>query len=183
MPAAQFLKFGLFMIKRFCFAIFCLIPIFSYSNELEIESKKFQIFQIQEETEIKLLNATHQYLDFINKIGAGEIFPYKEVAENLLEQNLRKVFNGNLYTATRDDFIADLLLINATQGCWSVHPVEIITSPQSNTIVLRLIIKMENADFFTAIVILRFDERYLITEINEVFNRMGNPYNFNAENK
>ncbi len=169
------------MLKMFYFAISCLLPIVIHCSAWEIQPDKIQAFLLQEETETRLQDVTCRYLDFINSIGGGEFFSHAEVAATLLNQDCKKIFNGNLYTENRDDFVADLLSVNVNQGCWSVHAVDIIISAQKRASILRLIIKMETSEIFTAIVILRFNESDLITEINEVFNKIGNPYDFEGE--
>lgn len=171
------------MIKKCCLAILCLAPLMSYSTSYEIQSDKIETILLQEITEKKLLDQTYRYLDFISKIGGGEIFSYTEVAADLLTLDCQKVFNGNLYTASRDLFIADLLSVNETQGCWTILPLDILISPKNKTSTLRLIIKMGKSDVFTAMVLLRYDDNYLIKEINEVFNKVGTSYDFEDESK
>ena len=166
------------MKKSFYFIVFCLIPFVSHSSEISRE--KIEAFLNQEKVENHLGDATYRYLDFIDSLAHGEYIP-DGLAATLLDQDCKKIFNGSLYTSTRDAFVSDLVTVNKTQGCWNVYPADIIISPKSSTSILRLIIEMETSETFTAIVILRFNEKFLITEINEVFNRMGNPYNFESE--
>ena len=45
---------------------------------------------------------------------------------------------------------------------------------------MRIFIEMENFGAYTAIVILRYDTRYLITEINEVLNQVKGAYDFKS---
>lgn len=169
--------------KKLIFALLCLLPLEGYSLVQEFSAEHIRKCLLHEDTEKKLIDATHRYLDFIKKIGSGESFPHPEVAATLLSPNCKKVFNGTLYTSNRNDFIEDLLLVHKTQGSWSVLPVDVMIDPTNRCSVLRLIIKMEKSETFTAMVILRYDDSYLITEINEVFSRVGNSYDFEGENK
>lgn len=131
----------------------------------------------------KMMGVTQRYLDFIHRISQGDHFSHKDAASSILIFDCQKIFNGKVYTTNRDAFIADLLEVNRAQGNWVVEPVDILVSPQSNCAVLRLMIYMENIGTFTTIVILRFNSDYLISEINEVFNKVESSYNFDGENK
>ncbi len=133
------------------------------------------------EADKKLLEVTHRYLGFINRISKGEV-PQRDAAVSLLAPDCKKVLNGKVYTKTRDDFISDLLEVNRTQGCWTVKPVDIISSPKNKSVTLRLMIDMEKLGPFTAIVICRFDANNLISEINEVFNKVEDSYHFDKAN-
>ncbi len=74
--------------------------------------------------------------------------------------------------------VTDLLSIYQNQGAWKVLPMDTIIAPSSNTVVLRILIEMERFGAYTAIVILRYDSNYLITEINEVLNQVKGSYDF-----
>lgn len=138
--------------NKILFGFLCSFPFFCYSNNVD------------------------RYLDFIDQISQGEDRPYAEMASSLLAPECKKIYNGTLYTETREDFIADLLQVNKTYGRWNVRPADIIIS--NDSAVLRLFIDMETLGSFTAIVILRYNENGLITEINEVFNKVEDSYQF-----
>ncbi len=157
--------------------VFCLVPLVLQSME---KDQLVELSVQSEDCSEKLLNVTQRYLDLIHRISQGEDAAHREISTSILTPDCKKIFNGTLYTATRDDFISDLLEVNRTQGCWSVDPVDIISSPQQKTVVLRLMINMEKVGVFTTIVILRFDSNYLIYEINEVFNKVEGSYNFDG---
>ncbi len=125
-----------------------------------------------------LLKATDRYLELIHQISQGKFLIDTGQSAAILAPDCRKIFNGKLYTQNREDFIADLLEVNRVQGCWHVVLADRILSAESRCVVLRLMIEMENVGAFTAIVILRFNEDNLISEINEVFNRVEGVYNF-----
>lgn len=145
-------------------------------NHLTYETREERV----EDSNKKLREVSRRYLAFIDRMSQGENFPQEEIAETLIAFDCRKILNGKLYTESRDAFIADLLQVNKNQGCWKVHPVDIITSPESRTVVMRLMIDMENVGAFTEILILRFDSNYLITEMNCVFSRIDGSYSFDA---
>lgn len=139
--------------------------IHAYENMEEINANK------------KLLDVTHDYLTFINRLSQGEVFPDQDDAASIIAWDCQKIFNGKLHTQKREDFVSDLIEVNKTHGCWTVKPVDIISSPENMCVTLRLMIDIEKLGAFTAIVILRFNSNYLISEINEVFNKLEG-YNF-----
>ncbi len=124
----------------------------------------------QESQEFNALqSATSRYVAFINHLG-GEVFDAKS-ASLICSPDLKKIFNGKLSANSRDEFISQLLELKHRQGNWAIHPADILILPESRTVVLRLIIAIEKAGVFTAIVILRYTPDLLIAEINEVFNQ------------
>ncbi len=116
-----------------------------------------------------LQSATIRYVDFINHLGSDKEFDSN--ASLICAADCKKVFNGRLQLKSRDDFVSQLLALKETQGHWAVNPVDILISPMNRTVVLRLVIAIEKAGVFTAIVILRYSPEFLVTEINEVFNQ------------
>lgn len=127
--------------------------------------------------------AVNRYVDFINRIGHGEEFLRHEVAATLFSPECRKIFNGRSCIQERDAIISDLLLVHKNHGDWTISPADIIISAEDQTAVLRLFINIEKFGIFNAIVILRYDSQGLVTEINEVFNRVEGAYSFDGANK
>lgn len=158
----------------------CLVFLNSHAIEKE-HIERFKMVCLQENSEA-LQRAVDQYLNFIKRISKGEVFSQMEVAAEILSPNCKKILNGQVFIQSREDFVADLLSVYENQGAWSVYPADIIIASSSNTAVLRLLIEMKNFGLYTAIVILRFDSNYLITEINEVLNQVKGSYDF-ADNK
>lgn len=164
------------MIKKFCLVAMCLVPLLNYAVE-DKNMENFKTTYLQESPET-LQKATDRYLNFINLISKGEIFPQMEAAAEIISPNCKKILNGQLFTQNREDFVNDLISIYENQGAWKVYPVDTIIAPLTNTVVLRLFIEMENFGAYTTIVILRYDSSYLITEINEVLNQVKGSYDF-----
>ncbi len=125
-----------------------------------------------------LLKASHKFVDFINRIGNGEVFMQMDKAATLIAPECKKIFNGHLFTKNREEFVADLLSVHENYGCWTITPIEVIRAPSDHIVILRLLIEAENFGTNTAIVILRYDSNYLITEINEVFSPVKGSYDF-----
>ncbi len=128
-----------------------------------------------------LLKTSHKFVDFINRIGKGEVFAQMDEAATIIAAECKKIFNGHLFTKNREDFVADLLSVYENHGCWKITPIEVIRAPSDNIVILRLIIEAENFGTNTAIVILRYDSNYLITEINEVFSQVKDSYDFEGK--
>ena len=116
-----------------------------------------------------LQSATNRYIAFINHLGG----PDADIGNAALicAPDCKKIFNGKLSANSRDEFISQLLDLKQNQGHWAVSPAEILFLPESRVAVLRLIIAIERAGAFTAIVILRYTPEFLVAEINEVFNK------------
>lgn len=126
----------------------------------------------------KLLDSAHQYLNFIDQISCGKATNSLDDSKVLFTDDCKKVFNGNLLTSTREAFVLDLLSVYENHGGWKITPVDIIVAPSSHCVILRVMTDLENYGAFTAIVILRYDTNYLVTEINEVFNKKIDGYDF-----
>lgn len=124
-----------------------------------------------------LIKAAQRYLIFINQISQGIPASQTEAAE-ILSPNCKKVLNGQIFTQNREDFLKDLRSVYENQGAWVVRAVDIIPAPSTQTVVLRLFIEMEKHGTYTAIVILRYDSNYLVTEINEVLTQAKGAYDF-----
>lgn len=146
-------------------------------KQTEKEAPKTLMYTLQEHTEA-LLKATHRYIDFINRVGKGEVFPQRDEAAIVIASDCQKIFNGHLFAKNREDFVADLLSVHENHGSWQIVPVEVIKVPLDNIVILRIIIESDNFGTNTAIVILRYNSNYLITEINEVFNQVKGSYDF-----
>ena len=164
------------MIRKICFVVSCLVPLVSSA----VEGKKMENVKTvcpMENLEV-LQKATDKYLNFINKIGNGDVFPQMEAAAELISPNCKKILNGQLFTQNREDFVTDLLSIYENQGAWKVSPLDTVIAPSSNTVVVRILIEMDNFGAYTAIVIFRYDSSCLIAEINEVLNQVKGAYDF-----
>jgi len=57
-------------------------------------------------------------------------------------------------------------------------PADIIISTESNTAVVRLFVDIPSKGHFTEILLMRFDDNLMISEINIVFNKVEDGYTF-----
>lgn len=164
------------MIKKICLIVSCLISLVSHAVEKK-SAENFKTSYLQENAEA-LQKATDRYLHFINQISQGEVFLQMETAAEIIAPACKKILNGQLFTQNREDFVRDLLSVYENQGTWKIYPADIIVDPLGNTVVLRILIEMENFGAYTAMVILRYDSHCLITEINEVLSQVKGSYDF-----
>lgn len=119
-----------------------------------------------------LQSATNRYIAFINQLGGHDANVGNPAL--ICAPDCKKIFNGKLTANSRNEFISQLLDLKKNRGYhWAINPAEILFLPESRVAVLRLIIDIERAGEFTAIVILRYTPEFLVAEINEVFNRLG----------
>ena len=160
------------MIKQIFPLLACFLPFTTYT----VEKESIETTCLRAEPEA-LRKATDKYLNCISQISKGIDFSQAEAAE-IISPKCKKILNGQIFTRNREDFLMDLQAVYENQGAWEVYPVDIIIAPSSNTVVLRLFIEMEKFGTYTAIVILRYDSDYLITEINEVLNQANGSYDF-----
>lgn len=157
------------MIKKVFFVYASMFFFAVYGNN----QKAVETNVLYEHTEA-LRKAADIYLSFINKISKG--VDVSETIAEVIAQDCKKILNGKLFTHNRDEFIADLCDVYKNQGSWEVRPVDIMIDPVNNTAVLRVFTTLERHGLYTAIVILRYNEAYLITEINEVFSQVNGSY-------
>lgn len=158
------------MLKKFSFILAFFIVVFS----TQIHSRETLMMTSSE----NLIKTTHQYLDFVNRIGRGESFPEVKEGALLFAPDCKKTFNGHLFGESAEKLILDLVSVHENYGDWQNTPLEIIPVPEQSTVVLRMLIEGVNAGKNTAIAILRYDSNGLITEINEVFSPIIDAYDF-----
>ena len=156
------------MITKLFFMLLCLTPLAGHTIDEEPMCLCKEAAALQK--------ATDSYLHFINQISTGSLISKEDAA--IISPNCKKILNGQLFTQNRDDFIKDLQSVYENQGAWKIYPADIIVAAASKSVVLRLFIQMEKCGIYTAIVILRYDANYLITEINEVLNQVRGSYDF-----
>ena len=156
---------------------FLLASLFPLVNQMEKELPNEVELHMRHSSQ-KLLDATHRYIDFINRISKGEDFAQMDVAATLLAPDCKKIFNGTIFTKTREEFVNDLLQVYRTHGSWHIRPVDIILSSEGNASVMRLFVDLEKIGHFTEMVILRFNAQGLMEELNIVLNKIEDAYHF-----
>ena len=148
------------------------------NNPISIEKVTLAAHGDASDVSSKFREAANRYMHFINRLSSGEDFDYYAGGRSILSPDCKKIFNGTLLTSSSDELFADLLQVYKTHGSWTIQPADTILSPESNTAVLRLFVDLNIVGKYTEMLIMRFDSNYLISEINIVFNKIENGYNF-----
>ena len=138
-------------------------------------------FAMEKEAPHPLVETTQQYVNFINRLNKGEDFAQHDVAATLLAPDCKKIFNGTVFSQSRQAFVDDLVALQRTLGSWHLRPADIILSQEKNVVVVRLFVDMEKGGHYTEIVIFRFNSEGLIQELNIVFNKIEEGYHFEGE--
>jgi hypothetical protein len=111
------------------------------------------------------------YITFLNTVGKSGVTSQENTLPALFASDLKKIMNGKTAFASLDKFSPQLESVYNTFGPWTIENLDTIISPQQKTCVVRYVLKSAQGGNFTTIGILRFDDKGLITEINEVYNK------------
>jgi hypothetical protein len=120
----------------------------------------------------KFRQAANQYLAVLNKIGDPRNKYDPENISKLCAHNCKKVRNGETLFEQKAHFADQLISGKEWLGSWSIHPLEILAIPDSNSAVIRYELTTEKEGRLLVFVILKFDENLHIYEINEVHNKI-----------
>ncbi len=156
------------MLKKIALILVSLLPFANHAEEFE--QVGFPQFAYESPSEL-LLDSSYRYLDLIDQISNG-LIPDDDYTASILSPHCKKIFNGNLVTLNRDEFIIDLITTYELQGRWIFFPEDVIAATL-DCVIMRLTIVMQDSGVFTSMVILAFDECGLIFEINEVLTKMN----------
>ena len=129
------------------------------------------------QTVMSPMQVSQKYIQLMNYMGKGGQVQMAEVAL-LLAPDCKKVFNASLIQTTREGIMNDLVSVFANYGGWKHTLLESINASPSNVAVLRTVVETERIGTHTTIIILRFNQNNLITEINELFAPVKEGYNF-----
>lgn len=129
-----------------------------------------ELIIVQQKTASYLTDIAKKYVATINKLSHGEEQDYYAIAGQLLSPDCKKIFNGACVASSSDQFVADLLEVYKNHGSWTITPVDIIPSLETNTVVMRLMVDIQTLGKYTELLILRLDNNNLISEINIVFS-------------
>lgn len=105
-------------------------------------------------------------IETLNQIGASQIHSVSKDIEPLCSINCKKIRNG------KDLFAAQLDAGKQWLGTWVIDLQEALISTDDRTAVVRYELATEKEDRLIIIAILRFNSDYLISEINEVHNKL-----------
>ncbi|MFA6915040.1 MAG: hypothetical protein WC222_01460 [Parachlamydiales bacterium] len=119
-----------------------------------------------------LIKAANHYIETLNRIGTSQTDYQSNDIEPLCSINCKKIRNGKVLFEGKDLFAAQLDAGKEWLGTWAIDVQEVLTSTDNRTAVIRYELATEKEDHLVIIAILRFDSNYLISEINEVHNKL-----------
>lgn len=119
-----------------------------------------------------LIKAANHYIETLNKIGASQTDYRSKDIEPLCSVNCKKIRNGKVLFEGKDFFVAQLDAGKEWLGSWTIDVQEVLILTDNRAAVIRYELATEKEDHLVIIAILRFDSNYLITEINEVHNKL-----------
>ncbi|MBS0271027.1 MAG: hypothetical protein JSR85_00065 [Proteobacteria bacterium] len=140
--------------------VLCSLAFFAYASSC---------FALQ--TDEALNAAAARYITFLNAVGKLGVKSQGNNLPALFTSDLKKIMNGKLAFASLDKFSPQLESVYNAFGPWTIENLDTIISSQQNTCVVRYVLKSAQGGNFTTIGILRFDDKGLIREINEVYNK------------
>jgi hypothetical protein len=133
---------------------------------LENESRVHQVAQ-----EKQLLHAADLYLSNLNQASSLDTAQIAEQVALICAPNCRKVVNGKVIFEDRESYSLQLSDIKRVVGTWSIQPLEILPYEDKNLVVIRQLVFTEKTGVLTVFLILRYNDEYKITEINEVYTQ------------
>lgn len=110
------------------------------------------------------------YIELMSRIGREKNSNYEKEVSLLCAPQCKKIVNSATWFEGREHFVPQLLATRAKLGSWEIKPLDIIPAADGRNVVLRFLVLVENRPLWNTLVILRCNEKLLITEIIEVFN-------------
>lgn len=123
-------------------------------------------------TKEALIKAANHYIETLNQIGASQTDYQSKDIEPLCSVNCKKIRNGKVLFEGKDLFATQLDAGKEWLGTWTIDAQEILISTDNRAAIIRYELTTEKEDRLAIIAILRFDSNYLISEINEVHNKL-----------
>lgn len=123
------------------------------------------------EEQLKDLHAIgKEYMALMNQIGKDPLASYDQRISNLFDTDCKKIVNSSLWYQGSNHYLPQLLAVRDKIGIWRIEPLDIIAGKDDKNVVVRFLVFAENGTVWNTLVILRVNEKGLISEINEVFN-------------
>jgi len=116
--------------------------------------------------------AAGHYIEFLKLVGKSEEKAYLTRIPELFAPDCKVVVNGKTVVSSRDDFGSHFNRLKKKMGTWTIDTLDTIISAEDRASVVRYVYKTSKKKTFIIIVILRYDPKEQITEINEVYNSL-----------
>ncbi len=153
------------------FFVLCLLGISQViSSEKEIKLDVMIQWQISEKEALR--KAANRYIEILNHIGAPQSGCRTEEITSSCARNCKKVRNGEILFEERDQFPLQLEAGKSWLGSWSIDVKGLLIAADDRAAAIRYELSTEKEGNLIVFVLLYFDSNYLITEINEVHNKL-----------
>jgi len=119
-----------------------------------------------------LISTANHYLKFLNDASFSDAAEIASQVSQLCVPNCKKVLNGKTIFQDRNYYTSQLVDIKKEIGAWKIQPLDVFTSMEDSIVIIRHLVITEKADDLVVLVVLRCNHDGLITEINEVFNKL-----------
>lgn len=139
------------------------------SSGIQALENEVQVHQVSEEKQ--LLNAADLYLSNLNNASSLDTAQIADQVSKICAPNCRKVVNGKVIFEERESYSVQLSDIKKVVGAWSIQPLEILPYVDKNLVVIRQLVFTEKTGVLAVFLILRYNDEYKITEINEVYSQ------------
>ena len=137
---------------------------------------ELMIIQLKEEMRMRSLEQVGKdYMALLERIGTKQDLSHAPEVERSFASSCKKLVNGALWYEGREKFLPQLLKTGKEIGVWGIQPLDVIPGADGKTVVVRFLVTSKVKGTWNTLVILRCNETFQITEINEVFNNYEGP--------
>lgn len=150
-----------------------------YAIETKFDSAihSTHIRTFEEGSKIEHLHSiANNYMSLLLRMGMDLTASYQHDVEALFAPECKKIVNGSVWYEGLENFIPQLLTTGERVGAWQIEPLDVIANADGTSVVVRFLVTTESAGIWNTMVILRCNNDFLITEINEIFNFYEGPY-------
>jgi hypothetical protein len=152
------------------YALIAALLLTSGVQALENES---QINNVAAVSEIDQLQAAaHLYLRNLEDASFLNTDEIAARVSTMCALSCKKIVNGKVIFESSEHYSVQLTDIKKDVGTWTVQPLEILTDVGSRVAVIRQLVPTEKAGVLIVFVILRYNDEFKITEINEVYSKL-----------
>lgn len=153
---------------------YALIAALILTSGVQALENELQLNNIAAVSEIDQLQAAaHLYLRNLGDASSQNIDEIADRISTMCAPNCKKIVNGRVIFETREHYSVQLTDIKKDIGIWAIQPLEILTDVGSRVAVIRQLVFTEKAGVLIVFVILRYDDQYKITEIDEVYSKFN----------
>jgi hypothetical protein len=153
---------------------YTLIAAALFTSGVQALENESQVNNIEAVSEIDQLQAAaHLYLRNLGDASSQNIDEIADRISTMCTPNCKKIVNGKVIFESREHYSVQLTDIKKDIGIWAIQPLEILTDVGSRVAVIRQLVFTEKAGVLIVFVVLRFDDEYKITEIDEVYSKFN----------